>query len=814
MLDACRRAGNWTRSIQATRTLTPVAFTKEGTAMIHLSSTLRNSLVLPSLGAVLSFRTAHILPKVGLVVAASAVFACSADVSEHDGSRDVTGAGKPSATALRNLVADLPLAGQHHAYFFVSDDNVAAVVETGPASTPLVLNDTLVGGKKPAEIYSMLSGPNAPPPARLLAAGTMSAAAGTTSAVAVASGGHSSRVDPSPAKGGPGPRFYTAGDQQYFSNTYCTQGFECVQGYYQWAASGYGPAGRGYEAIGMNGSEALGNRPFEVSYWSNGAWVVLSTLSIPPGAVVFAWAGNTGTPKSNDATYQFKSNILDNGLDFATVSLADHTYPHSRVGDYDGDGQTDYAVWRPSDTNWYVLLSGSQNAPSVTGWGVAGDIPIAGDYDGDGKADWVTWRRSNGWWNTQLSGSNYTPYYVGWGLAGDIPVAGDFDGDGKTDFATFRPSNGWWNVLLSGSNNTPYYVGWGTTGDIPVPADYDGDGKTDYATYTPSNGVWHVRLSGSNNASYSKTWGNAGDIPTPGDFDGDGRADIATFRPSNGWWNVLLSGSNNTQHYVGWGLKGDVPVVGDFDGDGRTDYATFRPSNGWWNVLLSGSNNSPYYVGWGTAGDIPTTFAPNTAWRLGAHIQVTAEGHGGLFASVNLSALETGQFAMTPTIENHDQLTGYDYLLSCNVGQFVVGYQGHVGADSFFQADGPTRDTPGTYGIQDPNISSDWATVTSLWQANPGSSGQFTCVMSAAGTLGESISQLFATVENVELQNLGLDQGSLQGFEECVATSPNQFTCSAGNPARQCVYPDNAGSMSATNTHDSSACDYPDPLGD
>ena len=227
----------------------------------------------------------------------------------------------------------------------------------------------------------------------------------------------------------------------------------------------------------------------------------------------------------------------------------------------------------------YFNLSANQTTADFTG-----TLQVQpSDFDGDGGSDVAVWRPSSGVWYVNRSLDNgFNAAEFGGAAFGDVVVPGNFDGDKKIDYAVYR--NGIWYIMNS-SNGSVRTVQFGLASDKPVPGDYDGDGRTDIAVWRPADATWYI-LRSSDGAFDYRQWGLGDDVPAAGDFDGDGITDIAVWRPSDGNWYVMKSidGSPTTVHF---GQAGDTPLVGDFDGDHKIDFTVFRPSNGYWYTLRS-----------------------------------------------------------------------------------------------------------------------------------------------------------------------------------------------------------------------------------
>jgi autotransporter-associated beta strand protein len=366
--------------------------------------------------------------------------------------------------------------------------------------------------------------------------------------------------------------------------------------------AGATPGANGYDQINVTGAVNLTGSSFVPVPFNN---------FVPPIGSVYTIINNDGA----DAVTGTFANVPENGVFAAPNGLAFRVSYAGGTGndvtvtrvafapnDFDGDGKTDVAVFRPAGGNWFRLNSSNGGFAAVQ-WSASGDKPTPADFDGDGKVDIAVFRPSNGTWYILRSSDNAFQA-VPFGSDGDVPVPADYDGDGRRDIAVFRPSNGSWYQLRSATGQF-FAEQFGTAGDVPVPADFDSDARANIAVFRPSTGVWFICegiLGGGGVRSIA--FGTSGDKPVPADFDGDGETDIAVYRAGSASNFYVLRSSDNAVTSVSWGTTDDLPTIGDYDGDGKPDISVFRPSNGTWYTLLS-TNSGFQAIPFGASGDVP-----------------------------------------------------------------------------------------------------------------------------------------------------------------------------------------------------------------
>jgi hypothetical protein len=309
--------------------------------------------------------------------------------------------------------------------------------------------------------------------------------------------------------------------------------------------------------------------------------------------------------------------------------------------DFDGDGKTDLAVYRPGvwtaterTSGTFYYLSSSTNAIVPFAWGLGGDRPAVSDYDADGKADFAIhrswddglkfpWDASDYWIYLSGSGSWYTRYFLGHGPI----MSRNFFGGAEAEIAvnTLRtfdqdPNEHCFISQLFISVDGNYFskdltdqCATATVQRTLALGDYNGDGYSDLAAFVKdltapgSDGrfeVWLSPLAPGLTAPDIIRTANI-EFPIPGDYDGDLRTDFGGgyYRDGRLYWRLHYSYSGQTIEYP-FGLSGDKPVPGDYDGDGRTDPAVYRPSSGTWYVWKT-SDATWYVERLGVATDIP-----------------------------------------------------------------------------------------------------------------------------------------------------------------------------------------------------------------
>ncbi len=317
-----------------------------------------------------------------------------------------------------------------------------------------------------------------------------------------------------------------------------------------------------------------------------------------------------------------------------------------QLADFDGDGKADL-VYVSNVNNNYLILQRSTGsnflppeAPAFAGWPGAftpGAQPSAvGDFDGDGRVDLALYFGDYKWKFCQWNGSQFVcgvevlvdgPDQQGTFApkAGFDFVVGDFNGDGRADIAWHANNSNQWRVCFSTSQPASgsqlavfafdcYRNGatiqspaiW-SNADTAHVADFNGDGMADLMAPefngTTPTGRWEVCMSkgdGTFNCIYPTvpTVSRREDA-TLGDFNGDGRTDIA-LRTASGAVRICLSTGtgfdcgDDPANPVWPGISNAADALenlrfGDFNGDGKTDIAAWESGATWAVGLAAGS---------------------------------------------------------------------------------------------------------------------------------------------------------------------------------------------------------------------------------
>ena len=252
------------------------------------------------------------------------------------------------------------------------------------------------------------------------------------------------------------------------------------------------------------------------------------------------------------------------------------------VGDYDGDGDIDFAiasllegvhVYRNTGTGTFTLWAHFAISMSPT------HIASA-DFTGDGQRDLVIGNVDA----VQIyvnNGTGFTPgvYIDNYPDSVQGIATGDFDNDGKQDFATTgRMLSVFRNLGVGTSFAKTAYLAGENQVNIKT-ADMDGDGKLDITVSNYlANSVSVYSNDGTGHFADKREWG-VGAAPNShgiGDVNGDGKLDIvaAASQLDQTTVNVVLNAGN--RFYVArrdYGLPGAAggTAFADFDRDGYRD---------------------------------------------------------------------------------------------------------------------------------------------------------------------------------------------------------------------------------------------------
>jgi hypothetical protein len=264
------------------------------------------------------------------------------------------------------------------------------------------------------------------------------------------------------------------------------------------------------------------------------------------------------------------------------------------IGDLNGDGKPDLAVWNASAHTVSILLNGGDGSFEArrdyqaggrgANWG--GSVAIA-DLNGDGRPDLATANASASSASVLLNRGDGS-FEAGRDYAtGRQPLSvaiGDLNGDGNADLATANATAFTASVLLNRGDGSfaakrDYRTGGGPT-SVAL-GDLNGDDKPDLVTSNSDGGDTISVLVNRGDGSFrAKRDYRTGGGPTSvgiADLNGDGRSDVATANVSESSVSVLVNRGDGSFRARRDYRTGSIPTsvaVGDLTDDGKPDLVT------------------------------------------------------------------------------------------------------------------------------------------------------------------------------------------------------------------------------------------------
>lgn len=293
--------------------------------------------------------------------------------------------------------------------------------------------------------------------------------------------------------------------------------------------------------------------------------------------------------------------------------------PNSIVsGDFNGDGNQDFAIGLNSNTNTVAVLlgDGHGNFQPVTSSPITatGNPVLVADFNGDGKPDiLLTYDLGPSALTVLLGNGDGTftpapdsPIYTNYG--GAPIVSADFNGDGIPDLAV---AGGYYLVVLLGKGDGTF-TQLPTSSSIPedaqfssmVTGDFNKDGKQDLAVIDDSGiSIYLGNGDGTFNKGATISSPSGGTIAnlTTADFNGDGKLDLAASVSGNPDDSLAIYLGNGDGTFTPAGGSPiptisavDVTNVGDFNGDGIPDIYAYGMTSAQDFTILLGKGDGTF----------------------------------------------------------------------------------------------------------------------------------------------------------------------------------------------------------------------------